>query len=86
MNISEISAKLDTAIKSIEVSKAKVEATHSKRATVLAELDNICGIAAKEFGDAVAEAHKLRELMHTELAKIPALGTQMTGVIKGISK
>lgn len=86
MSISEISAKLDVAVKSIEAAKSKVQTAQDKRAALVAELDAVCEVAAKEFGNAVSEAHKLRELIHVELAKIPALGTQMPGVIKGISK
>lgn len=85
MSISEISTKLDAAVQSIEARKAKVKEANDKRAVVVAELDAVCNRVAKDFGDAVAEAHKLRDALHVELAKIPALGTTMPGVIKGIS-
>lgn len=86
MSISEISLKLDTAIQAIDKVKLKVKEANDVRATKMAELDAACDRAAKEFGDIVAEAHKLRDALHTELAKIPGLGTQMPGVVKGISR
>lgn len=86
MSISEISGKLDLAVQSIETKKAKVKEANDKRALVVAELDAACDKVAKEFGDVVAEAHRLRDALHAELAKIPSLGTTMPGVVKGISK
>lgn len=86
MSISEISAKLDVAVQAIENKKVKVKEANDKRASVVADLDAVCEKAAKEFGDTVAEAHKLRDALHAELSKIPSLGTTMPGVVKGISK
>lgn len=86
MSIFDISKAFDAAVQSIETKKSKVKEVNDKRAAVMAELDSVCDKAAKEFGDAVAEAHKLRDALHAELAQIPALGTTMPGVVKGISK
>lgn len=85
MTISEISAKLEVAVKAIDAKSATVKDVHDKRAAVVAEHDKACDSAVKGYNDAVAEAHKLRDALHTELAKVlPAPG--MAGVVKGISQ
>lgn len=86
MTISEISKGLDAALATMETKKTKVKDSNDKRAAVVADLDLACEKAAKEFSEAVGEAHKLRDALHAELAKIPSLGHTMAGVVVGISK
>lgn len=86
MTISEISKALEVAVKAIELKDVIVKEVHDKRAAVVAEHDKVCDAAVKGYNDAIAEAHKLRDALHAELAKVLPAVLGIAGVIKGISK